>query len=70
MKNECQKQVDDSRTDYDHKLTQSKDEYKKAFAVLQKESSEAKLNYESQISQLKAQCEDDHTVASLRKEED
>ena len=36
---------------------------------MEKESSTAKLAYEKQISDLKAQCADDHAVAQLKKEE-
>ena len=39
------------------------------YMTLQKESSEAKLAFEKRISDLKAQCEDDHTVAEYRNEQ-
>ena len=61
---------DSAEADYDKRLQQSKDQYKKAFVQLQKEQHDTQASYDKQIADMKAQCEDDHTVASLRKEEE
>ena len=52
-----------------HALNHLKDANLKATLTLQKESSAVKLDYERQISDLKAQCADDHEVAVLKKDE-
>ena len=57
------------KDDHAHEITHLKNDSEKATLTLEKESSTAKLAYEKQISDLKAQCADDHAVAQLKKDE-
>ena len=57
------------KAEHAHQINHLKDANQKASLTLQKEASTAKLDYEKQIADLKAQCADDHEVALLKKDE-
>ena len=68
-KEQCTVQLNEIKAENAHAMNHLKDANMKATLTLQKESSAAKLDYEKQISDLKAQCAEDHEVAVLKKEE-